>query len=611
MSKYESRLLRIKKDPQQYTALLSKGNTTVLAGPGSGKTTVLTMKIVKLLNEDILAPRGLACVTFSNEAAKEFRSRLKELGLKKRDNVFLGTVHSFCISEIIVPFGHLYPKYNIPLPLNIISSKNKSTLFKNVLDDLGIEYEQVSILEMNKERYQNLNGKTAVNIPSYDLALRVATEYEKRLVELGFVDFEIIIKYATLLIQEEDFVRKCLEAKFPWILIDEYQDLGRPLHEMILSLIDSTAIKIFAVGDPDQSIYSFSGGIPDYLLELFNFSNMNKVSLKTNYRSNQDIVDASELALNVTEKRNYIAGTRFGEMAEFSFITCEDGMDDQYKYVLNTLIPDCVKRGTSLDEIAVIVASNKEASELSRLCDVSSIPNYISKHDFERSEIVVWMEQCATWVHDPTAVSFEDIYSFWRKIQSVHGLKTLKILDMEKKRALYDILTDSTRHKNSLGSWIAFILNKINVRNLLKNSSAYPDELTNLEKLYKLSIAGKFSRYNISMFSRLGKPQNQITITTRHSSKGLEFEVIILLGMDEERFPSFASLSNERKLAEEHRIFFVCVSRAKSNCYLLRSNYYNVYSKKYNKSYRIRYYESRFWSTIYTWYSASRVAPFQ
>ncbi len=94
------------------------------------------------------------------------------------------------------------------------------------------------------------------------------------------MDYESIIKYSTLLIQEQEYVRKCLNAKFPWILIDEYQDLGRPLHEMVLSLFTLTDIKIYAVGDPDQSIYGFSGAIPDYLHELYKHNDIIPIELK-------------------------------------------------------------------------------------------------------------------------------------------------------------------------------------------------------------------------------------------------------------------------------------------------------------------------------------------
>jgi DNA helicase-2/ATP-dependent DNA helicase PcrA len=104
MDLFKEKLNQIKKDKEQYEAFLSENNTVVIAGPGSGKTTVLTLKIMKLLMEEIKPPRGLACVTFSRAAAKEFKDRLNALGYQKRENVFLGTVHSFCISEIISPF---------------------------------------------------------------------------------------------------------------------------------------------------------------------------------------------------------------------------------------------------------------------------------------------------------------------------------------------------------------------------------------------------------------------------------------------------------------------------------------------------------------------------
>src|SRR5690606_19432584 len=143
-------------------------------------------------------------------------------------------------------------------------------------------------------------------------ALAAAVEYESRLHTTGQVDYIDIVKYATLLIQNEQYVRNCLEAKFPWILIDEYQDLGKPLHEMILSIFSSTNIKIFAVGDPNQSIYSFNGAIPHYLLELYENPHIRSIKLLTNFRSNQGIINAYQLALPPASIENYKAGTRFG-----------------------------------------------------------------------------------------------------------------------------------------------------------------------------------------------------------------------------------------------------------------------------------------------------------
>ena len=526
MSYYVEKIKQLKKDKMQFEAYNTQESTVVIAGPGSGKTTVLTLKIIKLLREMIKEPRGLACVTFSREAAREFKERLSKLGYEERQNVFLGTVHSFCIAEVLGNFAHLYD-YKIPLPIKIISDKNKKRLFKKVVEDLGFVGHGITIEEMNKERTLNIQGISCVEVATYDIALKTAQEYEKRLHESGFMDYESIIKFSTLLIQEQEYVRKCLSAKFPWIVIDEYQDLGRPLHEMVLSLFTKTDIKIFAVGDPDQSIYGFSGAIPDYLLELYERKDIISIELKNNYRSNQDIVDGSELVLN--SKRNYIAATREEERAEFIFITCGEGLEEQYDCCVNKIIPHYIKEGIPLEEIVVIVKLNRDAKDLGEKFSEKNIPYYISKHDFERSDFVKWLELCASWVNDRTSSSFEEIYLFWERMVLNHYGKELfygnrRVLE---KRKLYEVLVDSYKNKDMLKLWIEHIIEELEIEKLLNGSNIYPDEIDNLENLLTVASEDRYKEYDISKFAKIGKPENQVTLTTRHSSKGLEFEVVV------------------------------------------------------------------------------------
>ena len=328
MDLYTEKLNQIKKDKDQLGAYNSDTSMVVIAGPGSGKTTVLTLKIMHLLINKIRRPRGLACITYNKEAVKEITDRLNGFGYKKRHNVFLGTVHSFCIAEVIAPYADLYD-YDISLPLKIISEKEKKELFDEVISELKLGGASIKIEDMDKERSMNINGISLVQVESYDVALKVSLEFEKKLKKVDKTDFVGIVRYATLLIQTKPYVRKCLEAKFPWILIDEYQDLGKPLHEMILSLFSMTNIKIFAVGDPDQSIYSFNGAIPEFLIELKENPKLKTIQLTTNYRSNQEIVDASVHALQ-QKNRTYKAGTRVNESADFHFITCEQDIEQQY-----------------------------------------------------------------------------------------------------------------------------------------------------------------------------------------------------------------------------------------------------------------------------------------
>lgn len=595
---------RIKKDEMQFKAYNTQESTVVIAGPGSGKTTVLTLKIIKLLREMIKEPRGLACVTYSREAAREFKQRLNKLGYEERQNVFLGTVHSFCISEVLGNFAHLYD-YKIPMPIKIISDKNKKKLFAKVVEDLGIAGTKIKLSEMDKERTLNIKGMSAVEIPTYDVALQAAQEYEKRLHESGLMDYESIIKFSTLLIQEQEYVRKCLSAKFPWIVIDEYQDLGRPLHEMVLSLFSKTDINIFAVGDPDQSIYGFSGALPDYLHELYKREDIIPIELKNNYRSNQDIIDGSELVLNL--KRNYVAATRKDEEAEFVFITCEEDLEEQYDYCVNKIIPYYLKKGIPLEEIVILAKLNGNIKDLARKFSEKNIPHYISKHDFERSDFVKWLETCASWINDKTSVSFDEIYLYWERIILLHNEKEVfsgnyRILE---KRKIYDVLVESYENRNKLKLWIQNIIEKLKIFRLFDGSSIYPDEIDNLNNLLNVASEDRYKSYDISKFSKLGKPENQVTLTTRHSSKGLEFEVVVILGMEEGSFPDYRCISDSRKLAEENRMCFVCISRAKKACVLVRSKYYNI-KKKDGDIWHKPCEESQFWKVLHKKYADTK-----
>lgn len=589
MSYYSDKLQQVLSDPLQKEAYDTEDSTVVIAGPGSGKTTILTLKIMRLLNGYINEPQGLACITFSREAAREFEDRLKLLGYVKRKNVFLGTVHSFCMSEILGKFAHLYDS-ELPKDLKLIPKKVEKRMYASVLKDLGIE--KFNMAEINKERSLNIRGNSSVTVVSNSTARKIADEYERRIFEAGYIDYESIIIYSTRLIQEHEYVRKCLSARFPWLVIDEYQDLGRPLHEMVLSLFESTDIKIFAVGDPDQSIYGFSGAKPDYLMELYERTDMISVELKNNYRSNQDIVNGSETVLNIP--RNYCAKTRIGEPAVYRFITCQNGYKDQFKYFIECIVPECKKKEIPLEEVAVLFGKQEECRCFAAECLKKDIPYYIPKHSFERTDCVQWLEKCALWINHKKEVSFDEIFEFWYQLQVLHRDNKFICEDevIYLKKNLMDILLASKEKKDSLKEWILYFVKTLNLPDLLRNSEQYPDEIDNLNNLYKEVADEKYKDYDTNKFSKLGKPEKQITITTRHSSKGLEFEVIVMMGMDEGHFPGWRIKKDPDAIKEENRICFVCVSRARRVCILMHSNSY--VEDKFGEKQIVQYQPSRY-----------------
>lgn len=472
---FETKLREISKDRMQFAAYTAEKSTVVIAGPGSGKTTVLTLKVMQLLSERIHSPRGLACLTYSTEAVREFKSRLVKLGLEKRKNVFLGTVHSFCLAAIITPFAALYPQYKIPLPIRIISESEKNHLFN------AQNYEgNPKLNDVDKERTRNIKGISRVAIESYDIALKAAISFEELLIENGYLDFISMVKKSVELISNEPYVRKALEAKYPWIIVDEYQDLGKPLHELILTLLNLTKIKVFAVGDADQSIYDFQGAAPDYLIELSQRQDVSCIHLKNNYRSSQAIVDASEYILN--SSRGYIASGKFRDYhAKLEFIECSAGMDEQYDKVIEQICKFHAE-GTPYHEIAVLVANNKQIAELAQECSRQNIPAYIARQTFRLTELIVWIQNCAKWISDKASVSFDEICSTWKSF-----IPEKRIISEDEylllKKTIYQTLTASKVYTNNLLEWLLYLDKAVGITTTFAASERYPDEIDNFNKL--------------------------------------------------------------------------------------------------------------------------------
>ena len=240
--------------------------------------------------------------------------------------------------------------------------------------------------------------------------------FEELLIQNGYLDFISMVKKSVELIKNEPYVRKALEAKYPWIIVDEYQDLGKPLHELILTLLNLTRIKVFAVGDADQSIYDFQGAAPDYLVELSQRQDVSCIHLKNNYRSSQTIVDASEYVLK--SSRGYIASGKLRDYhAKLEFIECPKGMDEQYERVIEQ-ISRFHTEGIPYHEIAVLVGNNKQVAELAQECSRQNIPAYIARQSFRLTDLIIWIQNCAKWVSDKCSVSFDEICSTWKSFIS-------------------------------------------------------------------------------------------------------------------------------------------------------------------------------------------------
>ena len=525
----------IQSDESQWSAYNSKANTVVIAGPGSGKTRVLTLKAIKLLHSDIHQPSGLACISYSRETVRELKKRLKEYGYRPKGNDFIGTMHGFCLINILQPFAHLFPKYNVPLPLKIASDELSNTIFRGVLSSMGIKTDEITTkqfigykMRINRQRSLSAIGLSQVNVQIDAFEEEAAKEYEERLGKVGYVDFIGMINSATLMIREQDFIKSSLEAKFPWMLIDEYQDLGKALHEMVLELQAVTSIKIFAVGDMNQSIYGFNGAYPDFLEELDGIDDFESIPLTSNYRSNQDIIEGSLDMLSINPPRpEYSAKIRVHEEAEFTFIVCEAEMGPQYEVVAQKVIPKLKEKGISYSEIGILVASSKDVVQMATSLNDNNIPFYIVKWDFVNSDVVFWLQECAQWCLDSKLQSFDELFRFWQLQLKVHEHERA-LWEAIRQRVFFHRILIESKTKTTVLEWLEFILSELDLKDLLSNSDRYPDENDNLDALLDESQNRNLKDSPLKRFAFLGEPENEVTVTTRHSAKGLEFEAVII-----------------------------------------------------------------------------------
>lgn len=590
-------LALIKTDPSQWAAYQSMESTAVIAGPGSGKTRVLSLKAVTLARSSIHAPAGLACISYSRETVRELKKRLKLYGFIPGPHDFIGTIHTFSLLHVLRPFGLLFPEYGIPFPIKIIPGETAREIYHGVLTELGVEEPRdLPAIDINRYRSLAIQGLSAITKPTTPLIKKAAKLYEERLFKTPYLDFTSIINISAQMIHEQEYVRKTLQSKFPWLLIDEYQDLGKALHEMVLELLYNAGIKIYAVGDMNQSIYGFNGGYPEFLEELLEKDDIKGIRLDANYRSTQHIIDASmETLLPVPPIPKYVAQARKDEAADFAFITCEEELEPQYDITAKKVIPYLLKNGLTYNEIAVIAAANSHVKRLSQHLKMAGIPFYVAKWDFENSNVVVWLQDCAEWCINSSAQSFDDLFRTWYNLLLQHSDGRVLWESIRLKVLFYKILTTAKAMPVML-DWLTYLIDELQLKKTLKDSEQFPNEVGNLDILTDEAKFHNLKGASLERFAKLGFPDNEVTITTRHSVKGLEFESVVLLGMEEGNFPNYRYANNSPQMEEEQRLCYVCVSRAKKTCVLIRSKFYTIPTRR--GPWRKESQASRFWLAL-------------
>jgi len=556
----------------QLAAYNSEGHCVVMAGPGSGKTKTLTIKLAKMLAEDVQEPRGLACITYNNECARELEDRLSSLGVEPSRRVFIGTVHSFSLTQIVMPYAKT-ANLDLPDDFGIATRTEMAQALEQAYNVVigGPENPQRWSSRMSQYRRSVLNRKHASWQRDPQLAALVET-YEANLRRMGLIDFDDMPLLAVRALHENEWLPKAIQAKYPILVIDEYQDLGRALHRMVMGLCFSAGLRLFAVGDPDQSIYGFNGAQPQLLEALSRRDDIETVRLRLNYRCGSSIVTASNVALG--EERDYSA-VDGAEQGTIYFHPQAGNYGDHAEFVFSELLPDILARTPELNigDIAILYPAANFGDFLAQSAEQYGYSFLRTDGNAlypRSSKIMRWLERCAQWCCDGWK-SGTPRYSHITNEGTRMFTETLTndADRLEFQRQLLSTLDKMKDGTLRLEVWIEKIKENI-LDDLLSRSRTLQDDGEVLSSfLENISVGGDYENLSVGQFSGFGKNCDCINLSTLHSSKGREFSVVIMFGMDAGKIPW--NNPSDQQLAESRRLFYVGFTRAKSELHMVYS----------------------------------------
>ena len=322
------------KNLEQLSAVSEHGHCVVLAGPGSGKTKTLTAAMARAML-DVIEPRGIACITYNNECAIELETRLAKLGIRQSQRIFIGTVHSFALTQVLYPYARcVLPELGSDFRLATEAERKDAveTAYTRAIDRGDDPHARWRFAEIKRRRDVD---RTQPEWKARNPELASFIEcYEDVLHRRGLIDFDDMPLIAVRMLRDQEWIRQALHAKFPVLFVDEYQDLGHALHELVLLLCFKAGTRLFAVGDADQSIYNFTGANPQLLIDLAGRTDVKAIPPEFDYRCGQSIIDASMAALG--EERGYTTpdGAQEGELF---FHSSRDGLRRMQHFSLSLL----------------------------------------------------------------------------------------------------------------------------------------------------------------------------------------------------------------------------------------------------------------------------------
>jgi superfamily I DNA/RNA helicase len=560
----------LRRNAAQWEAYESEAHCVVLAGPGSGKTKALTTKLARILYEDVQAPRGVACITFNNECARELETRLAQLGVEADERLFVGTVHSFSLTEIVLPYAKT-AQLGLPDDFKVATQRDQALALERAHKRIigGPGNPQDTKFSMGRHRRSILNRQSEQWRTVDPQMSRLVEAYEDELRKMGTIDFDDMPLLAVRALREHAWLQRAILAKFPVLVVDEYQDLGRALHRMVMGLCFSTGIRLFAVGDVDQSVYGFTGANPELLLQVADRTDVETVRLEFNYRCGSNIVAASEFALGEVRGYQTTPGAHEGKIF---FHALAGSYEDQANHLFSVVVPDLQRRlqKLSLDDIAILYPAAWIGDAVAQLASRYGLG--VLRADANAlyprsSRIMRWLEDCAIWCCSGWRTGDPDFMKLARdgaRIFSENIISDNSRLQFQ--RHLISALWIRRDRAAPVHDWLKGV--RDDAFDEFLSGNVVRDEAEVLRQFIERSgVDGDSYGMTLEQFAGDGEQNERLNLSTLHSAKGREFRVVILFGMDSGRLPRNNASSTE--IREARRTFYVGFTRPKEELHVV------------------------------------------
>ncbi|MET4610620.1 DNA helicase-2/ATP-dependent DNA helicase PcrA [Rhodococcus sp. PvR044] len=556
-------MAELESNPEQWEAFQHNGHCVVLAPPGSGKTKLLTTKAVWLANNAVAPGRGVPCITLTNPAAAELRTRIRRLGQPVGRTIVVGTVHSFAWSHIIRPFASAagFPEWSTYklAPRGEANAAMREAIRRVFGTRTETRYVD-STVRRNRKLCLNEEGWNATG---GDIRA-VALEYERLLRGKDSVDFDDVIAMAVRLVEDHPFVRTVLHARYPYLMVDEYQDLAPGLHRIVTALsFDGGSTTLFAVGDPDQAIYGWTGTRPELLLELAERQPVHRVDLRINYRCGARIAAAGRRILGgVGSEAVTIRGG--GSVVA----RCEpDGLSAQANYIAGRIL-ELQADGALLHEVAVLAPTNADCDELVTAFRRHGIPVAWRADVYGPTPLTIMLEAFAAWAscgREDSGYKLGDLLDQWQQLGDREALR----LGTDDVVAIV-LAAGADMPASEFVEAVVTVMESVGVLDALRSDDA--NELDQMREA--LGSSGEMASSSVRDLGRLRLRDGRVEISTMSASKGLEFDHVFIAALEEGKLPFFSSARGSAEWDEDRRKFYVSFTRARETVEVLYSGWY-------------------------------------